>query len=124
MCLSSLFTIKPSIKMADISLSDYDKCCWCLKSPFCLSTSLFVLKINEQLISLISPHLKILSFFFCELKLITVLFLICDSYTRLSVKFASLKACLGFSIFDSVLFSLKFIFLFNKNLRLFVFKTS
>ena len=124
MCLSSLFTIKPSIKMADISLSDYDKYCWCLKSPFCLSTSLFVLKINEQLVSLISPHLKILSFFFCELQLITVLFLICDSYTRLSVKFASLKACLRFSIFDSVLFSLKFIFLFNKNLRLFVFKTS
>ena len=36
----------------------------------------------------------------------------------------SLKLCVGFSIFDSVSFLLKFIFLFNKMDRHFDFKTS
>ena len=47
---------------------------------------------------------KMPSFFFRELQLITVLLLICDSYTSWSTKFVSLKLCVGFSIFDSVRF--------------------
>ena len=57
---------------------------------------------------------KMLSFFFCELQLIIVLLLICDSSMSWSTRFVSLKLCVGFSIFDSVSFLLKFIFLFNK----------
>ena len=63
-------------------------------------------------------------FLFRELQLITVLLLICDSYMSWSTRFVSLKLCMGFSIFDSVSFLLKFIFLFNKMHRLFDFKTS
>ena len=41
-----------------------------------------------------------------------------------STKFIFLELCVGFSIFDSVVFLLKFIFLFNKKHGLFDFKTS
>ena len=54
----------------------------------------------------------------------TPLLLIWVSYKSWSTKFISLKLCLGFSIFDSVSFLLKFIFLFNKLHGLFDFKTS
>ena len=54
------------------------------------------------------------SFYFRELQLITVLHLICDSYMSSSTRFASLKLCVGFCIFDSASFLFKFIFLFNK----------
>ena len=47
--------------------------------------------------------------FFCELQLITVSLLICDSYMSSSTRFVSRKLCVGFSVFDSVLFLLKFI---------------
>ena len=40
--------------------------------------------------------------------------LICDSYMCWSTRFVSLKLCVGFSVFDSDSFLLKFIFLFNK----------
>ena len=63
-------------------------------------------------------------FFFCKLPLITVLLLIWDSYMSWSTRFVSLKLCVGFSIFDSVSFSLKFIFLFKKMHGLFDFKTT
>ena len=63
-------------------------------------------------------------FFFRELQLITVLRLICDSYMSWSTRFVSLKRCVGFSIFNSVPFSIKFISLFNKMHGLFHFKTS
>ena len=53
-------------------------------------------------------------FFFGELQLITVLLLNCDSYMNWSSRFVPLKVCVEFSIFDSVWFLLKFIFLFNK----------
>ena len=53
-------------------------------------------------------------FFFCELQLITVLLLICDSYMSWSTRFVSLNLCVAFSIFNSVWFLWKFIFLFNK----------
>ena len=66
---------------------------------------------------------KLPSFFFRKLQLITVLPLIWDSYLGLSARFVFLKLCVGFSIFDSVLFSLKFIFYFNKMHDLFGFKT-
>ena len=61
---------------------------------------------------------KISSFFFHELQLIIVLLVICDSY-ELKHK----KLCVGFSIFDSVSFLLKFIFLFNNMHGIFDFKT-
>ena len=47
------------------------------------------------------------SIFFCELQLITVLLLICDSYMSWSTRFASLKLCVGF-------FHFQFRFVFNK----------
>ena len=67
---------------------------------------------------------KLPSYFFHELQLITVIFLICDFYMGWSTRFVSLKMCVGFSIFDSVLFLLKFIFLLNKMHGVFHFKTS
>ena len=67
---------------------------------------------------------KMPSFFFRELQLITVLLLIFDSYMGRSKSFVSLKLCVRFSIFDSLLFLLKFMFLFNKKHRLFEFKLS
>ena len=54
------------------------------------------------------------SFFLCELQLITALLLICNSYISRSRMFVIWKLCVGFSIFDSVLFLLNFLFLFNK----------
>ena len=54
----------------------------------------------------------------------TVLLLICDSYMSWSTRFVSLKLCVEFSIFDSVSFLLKFIFLCNKMHGFFDFKTS
>ena len=48
----------------------------------------------------------------------------CDSYKSWSTRFVSLKPCVGFSIFDSASFLLKFIFLFYKIHGLFDFKTS
>ena len=59
---------------------------------------------------------KIHSFFFRELQLITVLR--CVSYMCGSTRFVSLKVHVKFSIFDSISFLLKFIFLFNKKHRL------
>ena len=61
-------------------------------------------------------------FFFRKLQLITVSLLICNFYMSWSTKFVSLNPCVEFSIFDSVSFLLKFIFLFNKMHRLFDFK--
>ena len=63
------------------------------------------------------------SSFFHDLQLITVLFLIRDSYMSWRASFVSLKVRVGFSIFNSVLFLLKFIFLFNKKHEIFYFKT-
>ena len=63
------------------------------------------------------------SSFFRDLQLITVLFLIRDSYMSWRASFVSLKVRVGFSIFNSVLFLLKFIFLFNKKHEIFYFKT-
>ena len=57
---------------------------------------------------------KMSSFFFHDLQLIRVLLSICDSYLSWSTRFVSLILCVGLSIFDSVWFLLKFIFLFNK----------
>ena len=68
---------------------------------------------------------KMLSLFFWELQAITVLFLICDSYmsSRYS-RFISLNLCVQFSIFEFVLFLLKFMFLLKKMHELFDFKMS
>ena len=67
---------------------------------------------------------KMLSFFFGELQLITVLLLISYSYMSRSTSFVSFKLCVEFPIFDSVSLLLKFIILFNKMNGLFDFKTS
>ena len=61
-------------------------------------------------------------FFYRELQLIAVLLLIWDCYMSWSTRFISVKLCVGFSIFDSVSISLKFILLFNKIRGLFDFK--
>ena len=61
---------------------------------------------------------------YIELQLITVLLLIYDSYMNWSTSFVSLELCVGFSIFDSVSFLLKFIFLFSKMHGFFDSKTS
>ena len=63
-------------------------------------------------------------FFFGELQLIALLLLICDSYMRWSTRFFSLKLRVGHSIFDSILFLIKFMFLFNKMNELFDSRTS
>ena len=62
--------------------------------------------------------------FFWKLQRITVLLLMYDSSMSWSSRFVSPKLCVGFFIFDSVAFLLKFIFLFNKMHGLFYFKTS
>ena len=62
-------------------------------------------------------------FFLSRAQLITVLLLIRNSYTGWSTGFMYLKVRVGFSILDSVLFLLKFIFLFNKKHGFFDFKT-
>ena len=67
---------------------------------------------------------KLYSFFFCKSQLITALLLIHDSYTSWSTLFIFLKMRVGFSIFVSVSFLLRFIFLFKKKHRLFDFKAS
>ena len=54
------------------------------------------------------------SCFFRKLQLITVLILSRDSYVSWSAMLISQKKCLGFSISDSILSLLKFVFLFNK----------
>ena len=55
-------------------------------------------------------------FFFCEFQLITNLLLTRNFYTSWSTRFISLKLCVGFSIFDSVSFLLKFIFCLTKSM--------
>ena len=51
---------------------------------------------------------------FHELQLTTILLSICDFYMSWRTRFISLKLCVGFSIFDSLSFSLKSIFLCSK----------
>ena len=62
-------------------------------------------------------------FFFRKLRLITVLLLIYDFNMTWRTKLVSLKLGVGFSIFDSVSFLLKFLFLFSKMHGLFYFNT-
>ena len=63
-------------------------------------------------------------FFVSQVQNIRVLLLIRNSYTIWRTWFISLKLCVAFSIFYSVLFSLNFKFFFNKKHVLFDFKTS
>ena len=56
-------------------------------------------------------------FSFVSSKLITVSLLICNSYTDWSPSFISLKLCVGFSIFDSFLFLLNYIYFFHQKAR-------
>ena len=61
---------------------------------------------------------------FYNLQLNTGLPLICDSHMNWSTLSASLKACVGFSIFDCITILLKLYFCWTKNHGLFDFKTS
>ena len=92
----------------------------------CIQYSINWNKTNDKKISIGEnrQYKKPSSFFFRELQLITVLLLICNSNMSWSTRFVSLKLCVGFSIFDSVSFLLKFIFLFSKKHGLFDFKLS
>ena len=67
---------------------------------------------------------KIHSFFFCELQLTPVLPLIRDSCMSWSTTFISWNVWVGFFIFYSTSFLLKFLFLFKKNDGFLNFKTS
>ena len=59
---------------------------------------------NNALISLRqNKHYKKCAIFFHNLQLITVLFLVQDSYMSWSTRFMSLKVCVGFWIFDAAL---------------------
>ena len=62
--------------------------------------------------------------FFRKLQLVTVLLFFGDSYTSWSARFVTLKKCVVFSIFVFFMFSLNFIFFFNKKHGIFDFKTS
>ena len=64
------------------------------------------------------------SFFLSRAPIITVLLLTCFSYMIWGTRFFSLKLCMGFSIFNSVSFLLKFIVFFNKKHGHVDFKTS
>ena len=82
-------------------------------------------KIQQMLKKLSSDEKNIQqmrSFFFRDLQLIPVLFLIRNFYTSWNTWFISLKLHLGFSILHSVSFLLNFILLFNKNHALFPLK--
>ena len=54
------------------------------------------------------------SFFFCKFQLITDLILILNYYTSWNRSFISLKMWVGFSLFHSALFLLKFIYFFQQ----------
>ena len=63
------------------------------------------------------------SFFFRELQLITVLFLIRNFYTSWSTRFIPLKLCVGFSNFDSIVVFIKvYIFIQQKNMYSLILK--
>ena len=105
---------------------------------FVLSTTFFVREINCYVFILnfhSSKYQKQYSFWYLyyfgrpqdvilELQLVTVLFLICSFYMSRRTRLVSVKLYVEFSIFDSVSFLLKFIFLFNKMHGLFDLKTS
>ena len=65
---------------------------------------------------------KMPSFFFRELQLTTVLLLIRESYMSWSTRFVSLKLGAGFSIFDSALFLLNFIFFLTRSMNFLTLK--
>ena len=112
--------LKTSKKMYEVMFLDMQKCV-CSESVL---NTIFLLRIRIEINKKISFGQKMPSFFFREPQLITVLFLICNFYMSWSTRFVSLKLRKGFYIFDSVLFLLKFIFLFNKMHGIFDFKTS
>ena len=72
----------------------------CMKLSFLTCKSINILKVVYTL-RIKQAVQKMLSFFFRELQLITVLLLICDSYMSWSPRFVSLKICVEFSIFWS-----------------------
>ena len=87
------------------------------------SKSLFITLYTEKIFFEQNKQNKLLSFFYHELQLITVLLLIRYSYTSWSTWFITLKLCVGFSIFNSVSFLLKFTLSFSfKKKSLFDFK--
>ena len=105
-------------------LATSNKSVW---SMFLICKSMYILKVYsihyrlrsntnvKHLLSFFGKTIqKMSSYFFRELQLVTVFVLIRGSYMSWNARFVSLNLCLTFSIFDSVSFLLKFIFLFNK----------
>ena len=78
-------------------------------------------KRSKIVLGTISILEKMHPFFSWELQVITVLYLIWDSYMSWSRILVSPKVHGEFSIFNSISFLLKFTFLFNKQHRLFDF---
>ena len=76
-------------------------------------------KMLKKLLPIKSTLQKMYSFYFRELQHITVFLLIHNSY--MSWGLVSVKACAGFSIFDSFLF--EFIFFFKKKHGVFDYET-
>ena len=121
--LKAFDDLKSSNKSVWSNISWYVKVCWfgkCIQYTINWDKTQILKEIASDKISVTKKS----SFFFCELQLIQVLHLICDSYMSWITRFVSLKLCVGFSIFYSVPFLLKFLFLFNKMQELFDFKTS
>ena len=118
-----LTIIKQAIKVYEVMFFWYVNACIFWK---CIQYTIHSDKtqILKKSLRVKSKVQKIPCVFFRKLQLITVLLLICDSYMNWSTKFLSLKLFVGFSIFDSSSFLLKFIFLFNKMHGFFDFKTS
>ena len=110
---------KTSKKVYDVMLFWYVKVCIFWKCIQYVEINIMYTlrqKVNVKKISFgqNKRYKKCTLFFFRELQLISVLLLICDSYMSWSTSLVFLKLWVGFSIFDSVSFLLKFIFFSTK----------
>ena len=79
---------------------------------------------KRQTLKRYKRYKKMPSFFLRKFQLVTILLSICDSYMSWCTIFVSLKLCVEFSIFSSISFLIKFMFLFKKIHGSFDFKTS
>ena len=105
--------VKDTVKALDDFRNKQEKC---MKQCFLICKSMYILKVYQIHYTLRwntnlkeipmgqKKRYKKYPFFFCELQLITVLLLICNSYINWYTRFVSLKLRVGFSIFDSIFF--------------------
>ena len=117
--------LKISKNVHEVIFSDIWKCIYLIKRKFIQYLIHWEKTQMLKKVPLDKIKSQIIHFFdFLKLQLITVVILIHNFYTSWSTRFISLKACLGFSIINFVLFSLKFSFLFNKKQEIFEFQPS